>query len=107
MNDIALSDFISTTLIEITKGVKEANTKLGDADNNAHRVYELRSTRDDAKTPGIKFDVALSATGIQKDKGGFVVALASIGGGANTEKQKGHEQQHRIQFEVGVNQYYT
>ena len=107
MNDIALSDFISNTLIEIAKGVKKANAELIDTDNNVYQVYELRHTRgNSAKTLGIKFDVALSATDAQKDKAGFVVALASIGGGANTEKQKGHEQQHRIQFEVGVKQEY-
>ena len=40
------------------------------------------------------------------NKAGFVVALASIGGGANTEKRKGHELAHRIQFEIGVKEGY-
>ncbi|MES9900418.1 MAG: hypothetical protein ABW148_15545 [Sedimenticola sp.] len=61
---------------------------------------------DSKKTLGVKFDVALSASQGQKDKAGFVVALASIGGGANTEKQNDNEKQHRIQFEVGVKQEY-
>jgi len=38
----------------------------------------------------------------QKDKAGFIVALASIGGGANTEKSQDNERVHRIQFEIGV-----
>ena len=108
MENITLSDFISNTLVEIAKGVKQANTELHDPDNNVYHVYELRTTMGDhKKNLGVKFDVALSATGNQKDKAGFVVALASIGGGANTEKQKGHEQEHRIQFEIGVKQEYT
>jgi len=108
MNDITLSDFISNTLVEIAKGVNKANNELHDPDNQIYHVYQLRHTIDDsAKTMGIKFDVAISASGAQKDKAGFVVALASIGGGANTEKQKGHEHQHRIQFEVGVKEEYT
>lgn len=107
MNEITLSDFISNTLIEIAKGIKKANEELKDTDSNIYHVYELRHTMgDSAKTLGVKFDVALSATQGQKDKAGFVVALASIGAGANTEQKKNHEQQHRIQFEVGVKQEY-
>jgi len=108
MNEISLSEFISNTLVEIAKGIKSANEALIDPDKDVFQVYELRRTiGDNAKTLGIKFDVALSASHGQKDKAGFVVALASLGGGANTEKQKGNEQQHRIQFEVGVKQEYN
>jgi len=108
MNEISLSDFISNTLIEIAKGIKKANDELKDTENNIFHVYQLRDTISSSqKTLGVKFDVALSASNSQKDKAGFVVALASIGGGANTEKHKDHEQQHRIQFEVGVNQSYV
>jgi hypothetical protein len=107
MDQITLSEFISNTLIEIAKGIKSANQVLTDAENNIYEVYELRHTKSgSSKSLGVKFDVALSASHGQKDKAGFVVALASIGGGANTEKQKDNEQQHRIQFEVGVKQEY-
>ena len=105
MNEVKLSDFISDTLVEIAKGVKQANIALQDPENNVLHVYELRITRGANRAIlGVKFDVALSVSGGQKDKAGFVVALASIGGGANIEKQKGQEQAHRIQFEVGVNE---
>jgi hypothetical protein len=107
MSDIPLSDFIGNTLVEIARGVKKANDQLVDTKNNIHQIYELRSTRGDhSKALGIKFDVALSITASQKDKAGFFVALANIGGSANTEKEKGQDQQHRIQFEVGINQGY-
>lgn len=108
MEDVKLSDFISNTLVEIANGIKQANTELHDPDNNIFHVYALRTTKGQSRaTLGIKFDVALSVSRGQKDKAGFVVALASIGGGANIEKQKGHEQEHRIQFEVGVNEQYN
>ena len=42
MDNITLSDFISNTLVEIAKGVKQANTELHDPDNNVYHVYELR-----------------------------------------------------------------
>jgi hypothetical protein len=108
MNDVKLSDFISDTLVEIARGIKKANTELQAPENDISHVYILRSTAGPNKaTLGVKFDVALSVSGGQRDKAGFVVALASIGGGANIEKQKGHEQAHRIQFEVGVKQAFT
>lgn len=108
MTEIPLSDFLSNTLVEIAKGVRKANDQLVDTENNVHKIYELRSTRgDNSRSLGIKFDVALAVTASQKDKAGFMVALASIGGAANTEKQKGQDQHHRIQFEVGINQEYN
>lgn len=67
------------------------------------RFFSLRHNKgDSSKIPGIKFDVAVTAASNQKDKAGFFVALASIGGGANTEKSKGDEMVHRIQFEIGI-----
>lgn len=103
MEQIELSDFIRNALIQIAKGVREANTELKNPQKNQWDVFNLRHNKgDSSKIPGIKFDVAVTAASGQKDKAGFFIALVNIGGGANTEKTKEGEVVHRIQFEVGV-----
>ena len=103
MEQIELSEFIRNALIQIAKGVKEANDELKNPEKDQFEVFNLRHNKgDSSKIPGIKFDVAVTAASGQKDKAGFFVALVNIGGGANTEKSKEGEVAHRIQFEVGV-----
>jgi len=103
MEQIELSEFIRSALIQIAKGVKEANDELKNPAKNQFEVFNLRHNKgDSSKIPGIKFDVAVTAASGQKDKAGFFVALVNIGGGASTEKSKEGEVAHRIQFEVGV-----
>ena len=103
MDKIQLSEFISDALIQIATGVRVANEKLKDPVKQQFEVFNLRHNKgDSSKIPGIKFDVAVTAVSGQKDKAGFFVALVNIGGGAHTEKSKEGEVQHRIQFEIGV-----
>jgi hypothetical protein len=103
MEPVELSEFISNALTEIAQGIKKANDTLKDSQGNRSEVFSLRrNIGDNSKIPGIRFDIAVTAASYQKDKAGFFVALASIGGGANTEKQKENEQVHRIQFEIGI-----
>ena len=103
MDTIELSDFIKSTLVDIAKGVKEANKTLIESSGHSTNYFTLRGIRgDNPKIPGITFDIAVSASKNQKDKAGFMVALATIGGGANTEKGTAGEIAHRIKFEVGL-----
>ena len=103
MSEVQLGTFIENALIEIARGVRGANEKLKDPDKHQFEVFSLRDNRgDNNKVPGIKFDVAVTASEKQSDKAGFVVALMNIAGGANTEKSRGNETAHRIQFEVGI-----
>lgn len=103
MKNIELSEFVSNALVQIAKGVREANTELKTSENNQYEVFNLRGNRgDSSKIPGIKFDVAVTVGNDHTDKAGFFVALVNIGGGANTEKSKSDEVAHRIQFEVGL-----
>jgi len=103
MAQVELSEFVRDVLIEVAQGVRAANDRLKDSGKQQYEVFGLRHNQgDSAEIPGIKFDVAVTATGQQKDKAGFFVALASVGGGANTEKAMGDEKVHRVQFEIGV-----
>jgi|KBSSwiStaDraftv2_1062776.scaffolds.fasta_scaffold266408_2 hypothetical protein len=102
MDTIELSEFIKSTLINVATGVKEANAALKNTTGRADDFFILQHTKGDSKGKGIAFDIAISASKSQKDKAGFMVALATIGGGANVEKGAGNEMMHRIKFEVGL-----
>jgi hypothetical protein len=103
MAQIELSEFIRNALVQIAKGVQEANEELKKPEKQQFEVFNLRHNRgDSSKIPGIKFDVAVTTASGQKNKAGFFVALVNIGGGASTEKSKEGEVAHRIQFEIGV-----
>lgn len=98
MNDnVALSDFVGNALIEISNGIRKANTEL-----KCTTFVLRRNIGDSNKITGVKFDVAVSASDDQKDGAGLKVALFSIGGAANMERRNGNEQAQRIQFEIGV-----
>jgi hypothetical protein len=102
MEQVELKDFIKTTLIEIAEGIKGANEEL------KCTVFSLRRNKGDlSKIPGIQFDIAVTAAKNQKDKGGFMVALVNIGGGASTEKGISNEMVHRIKLEIGIEEEWT
>lgn len=103
MAQIELSEFIHSALVQIARGVQEANKELKNPEKQQFEVFNLRHNKgDSSKIPGIKFDVAVTTVSGQKDKAGFFVALANIGGGGSTEKTKEGEIAHRIQFEIGI-----
>jgi hypothetical protein len=103
MEHIELRDFIKNTLVEIAQGIRMANDELKNPEKNQFEVFNLRRNKGDAsKIPGVQFDIAVTAAKNQKDKAGFMVALASLGGGASTEKALSNELVHRIKFEIGI-----
>jgi hypothetical protein len=100
MAEVELKDFIRDTLVQIAAGIGEANSSC------KNNPFSLRPNIGDyAKIPGIRFDVAVTAGTKQKDKAGFFVFMANIGGGADTEKSKSDELYHRIHFEVGIDSH--
>lgn len=108
MGRVELSEFIKSTLVDVAKGVRGANKALQEHDGSADSYFTLRANRgDNSKIPGVVFDIAVTASKDQKDKAGFMVALATLGAGASTEKGTGSEVVHRIKFEVGVHYDYN
>jgi len=103
MMKIELSDFVRQTLIQIAKGIHEANEEIKNQHHSSIDIYCLRNNKgDNSKIPGIQFDVGVTAAKDQTDKAGFFVSLVNIVGGANTEKTTSGEIAHRIRFEVGL-----
>ena len=103
MREISLSEFVKSSLVEIAKGIQAANVELKDPDKQRWEPFCLRFNQgDSSKIPGIRFDVAVTATAQSSEKAGFMVALVNIGGGAQTAKAQGNEIVQHMQFEVGI-----
>ena len=100
-----LKDFIKTTLVEIALGIREANNELSKLENGSNELFKLRRNVSKADVASnVEFDVALTANKGQKDKAGFFVILASVGGGADTEKKTDSSNAHRVKFEVNISE---
>ena len=68
METIELSEFIKSTLVDIARGVKEANNSLKESSGTQDSYFTLRGNRgDNSKIHGIAFDIAVSASKNQKD----------------------------------------
>ena len=102
MEGIQLKDFVQRALVEVAEGVRGANREL--KTSGQHNVFSLQCNVGDRNKVhrGIEFDVALTASKGGKDSSGFMVALASLGGGAKAERLTENELVHRIRFEVGL-----
>ncbi len=104
-----LKEFIKTTLVEITQGVKEANQTLSKpGEKKPYRIikgYEGYLKEIKGQNPGlIYFDVAVTASNESKTSGkaGAFIKIIEIGG--FFQRIFRSERVSRIQFCVGVNE---
>lgn len=99
MEEIDLAEFIKSALVAVASGVRGANGALKVDGVDTTDWFSIGGS---AKNSTVTFDVALSVTRGQRDKAGFGVALAAMGAGANTQKDRGAEAAHRIRFDVTI-----
>lgn len=99
-DSIELADFVRSTLVAVATGVRGANGALKVEGVDTTDWFSIGGVA--GKSSGVSFDIALAATRGQRDKIGFMVALAPLGGGAKTEKDRAAESAHRIRFDVTV-----
>ncbi len=97
-----LEDFITTTLLSIKKGIRNANIKIAENDGKKLGVDETIQYEIDAESKGIKFDVAVTVSGAKATEGGgkIRVAVVDIGGGKSSSSKEEHAS--RISFEVSA-----
>jgi hypothetical protein len=94
-----LEEFIKTTLINIKKGINNANVELAKIDGkelgkDAGAVFVIYSIKDNK----IEFNVAVTTTKEGSGSGKINIAAVSIGG----EKNHSEEYASRIKFSVGL-----
>ncbi len=89
-----LNEFITKVLVEITTGIKNANSSIGEG------TFEMEAFRREKETGFISFDLAVKSNEEQGKgaKGGIQVLNLGIGGDVN--KSTTHESANRIKFYV-------
>lgn len=109
-----LHEFITETLVQIVKGVDNANGLLMDSTAivnprhvNYNRDENIRAygwlTEQKQKNRAvhlIEFDVAVTATEGKENKGGIGVSIGTIGLGTTRKQDSEHTSVNRIQFGI-------
>jgi len=111
-----LKQFISETLVQIAKGIEEANTQLKDskakinppgiATGGQHdsAVYGFLAEDEPDKfrkvVESIDFDVAVYAVEGTETKGGIGIMVGTIGLGSHGKSESGKSSESRIKFRV-------
>jgi|SRR3989344_4698782 len=97
-----LEDFITTTLLSIKKGIRNANIKISEIDGKTLGVDETIQYEIDRDSKGIKFDVAVTVNSEKGTKGGGGIRVAVVDIGTERKSTSKEEHISRISFEVDV-----
>lgn len=106
MSVVNLDEFVRSTLVQIVKGVVEAQDAVRELSgyvNPAPRVHREAETTDGLPITSIAFDIGLVASQSQGTDAGVVVSVASLlrlnagGKSANAD-----EAAHRISFSIPI-----
>ena len=110
-----LKDFISTTLVQIVKGVEEASEDLLDSDaivnpinvnpDRTENILIYGYYNPDAQiysrpVQKIEFDIAVIVEQGKETKGSFGIQVGSIGIGTQGRSESGNSSVSRIQFTI-------
>ena len=115
-----LKDFVKESIVQISKGIDEANAELSDSDAMVNPMY-IRANTDQAQSYGrtkkrnpqydepdskivekVEFDVAVVAETGEKGSAGAKLSIASIGIGGEKEKETSNKSTSRIKFSIPV-----
>ncbi len=110
-----LHEFISQTLVQISKGIEDANTNLSESQgivnprniiinhsSNADIYAHLSMDNDERRrvVEKIDFDVAVTVTKGTETKGGIGIAVGTIGIGSQGKSDAENVLQNRIKFTI-------
>lgn len=106
-----LDTFIKEALVQISRGIQSANEELApdrkkEDGTDLPKLYLLAPGAKQEQGHGVHFDVAITSSTSDEEKGGAKVKLAvvevDLGGNLKTEEKA----VSRIQFSVNVNQWH-
>lgn len=109
-----LKDFVKESLVQISKGIEEANSELEGTGAMVNPIHAVplsntiqgcaRTTNRSAKAPKniekVNFDVAVVAEAGEQAKAGLKLSIASIGFGADGQTSSSDRSESRIQFSI-------
>lgn len=115
-----LKEFVKESIVQISKGIEEANSELKDSDAMVNPIYVQMHSKDaqgygrtkernpDFTNPDAKliqkvdFDVALSVEAGEQGSAGAKLSIASIGIGAEGKIESSNRSESRIKFSIPV-----
>ena len=115
-----LKDFVKESIVQIAKGIEEANAELLEADAMVNPIYVTMHSdnaqsygRTKKRDPGfgepdsrvvqkVEFDVAVVAESGQQGSAGAKLSIASIGIGADGKTESSKKSESRIRFSIPV-----
>ena len=92
--NMELSEFITKVLVEVTTGIKNANSSIGEG------TFEMEAFRRDGETGFISFDLAVKTSESKGNGANGGIQVLNIGIGGKISKDSSHEQQNRVKFYV-------
>ena len=103
-----LNDFVSQTLVQIVKGVEQANEELakGKPPSPGGKPFLLYSSVGQAPhSPHVEFDIAVTTKTDNKAKGGALAKLYVVGFEASGTKSTFNENVSHVRFSVMVKEH--
>ena len=115
-----LKDFVKESIVQIVKGIEEANNELSDSDAMVNPFY-MQAHSDAAQSYGrtkvrdtdytnhdskiiekVNFDVAIVVEAGKQGSGGAKLSIASISIGGNAKIESSNKSESRIKFSIPV-----
>jgi hypothetical protein len=115
-----LKDFVKETIVQISKGIEEANAELEESKAMVNPVYVSLNSQgaqgygrtkerdpdygnhDSKILQKVDFDVAVSIEAGQQGSAGAKLSIASIGIGAEGKTESSNKSESRIKFSIPV-----
>jgi hypothetical protein len=115
-----LKDFVKESIVQIAKGIEEANSELSESQAMVNPLY-IRANSENAQVYGrtmqrddgyaepdskvvekVSFDVAVVAESGEQGSAGAKLSIASIGFGVNGQTESSNKSESRIKFSIPV-----
>lgn len=115
-----LKDFVKESIVQIAKGIEEANVELAESEAMVNPMYIIANSESaqsyartkprnqddvnpDAKVvEKVQFDVAVVVESGEQGTAGAKLSIASIGIGTEGKKERSNKSESRIQFSIPV-----
>lgn len=102
---VDLKDFIRETLIQIPRGIVEANEELKEKDRRGKTCYRFQNKAGAEEHDKIMFDIAITSQDIKRDGGNIGFKICVLSGDAQDEKEKTQTNVSRVKFFVSINPF--
>lgn len=100
-----LKDFIKETIIQIPRGIAEANEELKLKDGRKKTCYNFQNKAGAEEHDKIMFDIAITSQDIKRDGGKIGFKICVLSGDAQDEKEKTRTNVSRVKFFVSINSF--